>query len=250
MKPITNSDAASRLLNKIIYSDGDYPEFVFKRAFEEISKIPSAVEKQVCFTMLYAAIGEQDEAEAQARLIPLPLKTYKDHIDAACAYNATNQFLDASRALSGIPIKTLIAMGDARIALQLAFSTFSAKCAEEIMNNASGVDDVIKEFHGSAALFKLLKKYSIAEDHVKAYVEECAQAIKPWLAGKNKPLAVWHSVEDDEDMAVVDFYLPAEPEEFGEILLAIASIDKMKYSPALAHRFMVDPQLYEDMPQS
>lgn len=250
MKPITNSDAASRLLNKIIYSDGNYSNFEFKRAFEEFSKIPSEVQRQVCFAMLYAAIGDQDEAEAQARLIPLPLKTHKDNLDAACAYNVANRFMDASIALSSIPVKTLIAMGDAGIALKLAFSTFSAKYAEEIMNKASGVDDVIKEFHGSAALFRLLNKFSIDEGHVKGYVEECAQAVKPWLVGKNKPLAMWHSVEDSEDMAVVDFYLPAEPEEFGEILLAIASIDKMKYSSALAHGFMVDPQLYEDIPQS
>lgn len=250
MKPITNSDAASRLLNTIIHSDGDYPEFIFKRAFEEISKIPSEVERQVCFTMLYAAIGDQDEAEAQARLIPAALITYKDHIDAACAFNATNRFIDASKALCSIPVKTLIAMDNAVIGLQLAFSTFSARYAEEIVNKASGIDEVIKEFHGSAAMFSLLNKLSIDEDHVKEYVEECAQAVKPWIVGKNKPLAVWHSVDDTEGMAIVDFYLPAEPEEFGDILLAIASIDKMKYSPALAHGFMVDPQLYEDMPQS
>lgn len=243
---VTNDQAVGRMLDEILDSNGNYTEFQFRRVIGEIAKVPGYVRKQMLYTMLYAAVGELREAKNQAVQISLSEGTAAEFLDAAAAYHAANMLTEASHYVRQVPVEAIVALEASGFALLNAQGTYSFEFMELVMDKTNAHAGKKETFGGSFAFAKMLKSHGIPEDHVRSYVEECLEVVSPWYEGKGKPVVTGHTVDDIEKKAIVDIYLPAEPEEFGDIMVALSSIDKHKYSMALTHHVMVDAQLYED----
>lgn len=243
---VTNDQAAGRMLDEILDSDGNYSDFQFRRVIAEIDKIPGYVRRQALYTMLYAAVGKLSEAKKQAMRINIPSGTAGELMDAASAYHAANMLNQSAGYIQSIPADVVSASGSVQFVLLNAQGTFSFEYMELVMKKANVYKEKEEAFGGSLAFSKLIKKHGIPEDHVRSYIEECLEAVSPWYEGKGKTVITGQTVDDIEKKAIVDIYVPAEPEEFGDIMVALSSIDKHKYSMALTHHVMVDAQLYED----
>lgn len=246
-QPLTVDNYVTRRIEELIMRDGEVSDFEFRRLVAEVLRIPDPVRQACLHTTLLGLFGEYAEARKVIDGYSNAAACSKDRIDIAAALHAAQRFSASAEVLRGLPREELKGSHRAGLALKIALGVFAFGLAREFMELVDMKDDFFHGLAGSEITVRKSQELGLKDEHVQAYVQRCVDAVFPWAEGKRRALRATQMVIEDTQQIVIEIEVPAEPEEFGEIMWAIACIDKSEYSEVVERHVLVDAIPLQEM---
>ncbi|KFF50450.1 hypothetical protein GY26_01810 [Gammaproteobacteria bacterium MFB021] len=200
-------------------------EFELRRLEVDVRKLPDEFEKSMDMAYLMALWGRYDEATNWLRSTggfgPSTALWY------AGAAQASLQFHEARKALRcAIDAHFLDTAERRRQALVVAAFSCSFNVCREILSLMESEDEAF-DIGASNEAMQICDSLGLKDEYVQEYVMRSLKAVDKWLYDKRRPMVIGHATSDQmPDKILINLNIPAEAEEFGDIMWAASDIDR------------------------
>lgn len=254
-RPITSEEYVTRLLGELIESDSEVAPFQRRRLLAEAEKIQIPARRDSFRATVESLAGQYASAR---HIIGHYLEATPEQlagqgrplvIDVAAAMHAAQRLKPSAALLRRALSAGLIPESDGAMALQVATGVCAFNLAGDIMEKMPNLPAATLDRVGSAQVVAKTRALGLCDDDVQGYVQACIEAVMPWVEGRRRCLLHTHMVIEQSNQIVIDLEVPADPDDFGDIMWAIASIDKAAYSQGVADHVLVDAVPVEEATQ-
>ncbi|MFC0268591.1 hypothetical protein [Kushneria aurantia] len=239
-QPRTKSDFIGDRFLDLIERGEQIPEFELRRLELEVRKLPNEYEKSLDMAYLYAIWGRYPEARDWLKAAGgFGLSTALRYAGAA---QASLNFHETRKALRWALDQGLVTTEEDR---HFAFVLAAFSCALEICTEIKDMltnTDRISHMDGTIGAMLRISDMGLKDEDVQEYVMRALCAADPWLRDKRRAMVIGHAAYPEMlDKVIIQVSVPADPDEFGDILWAMSDIDRTGIPQEVSQAVIISP---------